>query len=242
MKQREQGLCGLSVVVAHFVDTTLVYGYFSLQNTMRINSLGGGRKLKVESGGNSMAVPATARIIPISDISASKVGEKFRLFGVLVLPDDPTSNIARLHSLTASKHNSKTSTDGSAKEPMRRENGLGLLIDISLCMDEGIAALKESASVVMVMGTLEYNTVGQWGLEPVEYWRYCIGAVGTLRGVGKVGRHVNYPPCNLDDGCEWRNFDCNGSCNCPETKLWARLLTDSCFVFSAGAFASSTNA
>jgi hypothetical protein len=118
------------------------------------------RKTKVESGGNSMAVPATAQIIPISDISASKVGEKFRLFGVLVLPDDPTSNIAQLHSLTASKSRSKTSSDGSAKEVRGRENGPGLLVDISLCMDEGISALKESASVVMVMGTLDHNTVG----------------------------------------------------------------------------------
>lgn len=107
-----------------------------------------------------MAVPATARIIPISDISASNVGEKFRLFGVLVLPDDPTSNIAQLHSLTASKRSSKTSIDGSAKWFMGRENGPGLLVDITLCVDEGLAALKESGSVVMVIGTLEHNTVG----------------------------------------------------------------------------------
>jgi len=107
-----------------------------------------------------MAVPATARIIPISDISASNMGEKFRLFGVLVLPDDPTSNIAQLHSLTASKGRSKTLIDGSEKWLMGRENGPGLLVDISLCMDQGLAALKESASVVMVMGTLEHNTVG----------------------------------------------------------------------------------
>jgi hypothetical protein len=106
-----------------------------------------------------MAVPATARIIPISDISASNIGEKFRLFGVLVLPDDPTSNIAQLHSLTARKSKSKASRDGSVAQPRGRENGPGLLVDISLCVEEGIAALKESASVVMVMGTLEHNMV-----------------------------------------------------------------------------------
>jgi hypothetical protein len=112
-----------------------------------------------------MAVPATARILPISDISVSNIGEKFRLFGVLVLPDDPTSNIAQLHSLTASKSKSKTSGNRSARELRGRENGPGLLVDISLCVDEGIAALKESASVVMVMGTLEHNLVSHCVLD-----------------------------------------------------------------------------
>ena len=106
-----------------------------------------------------MAVPATARIVPISDISPANVGDKFRLFGILVLPEDPTSTIAQLHSLTASKGQANTSNTHNARESRGREEARGILVDISLCLDQDITALKESGSVVMVMGTVEYNTV-----------------------------------------------------------------------------------
>ncbi|KIM29819.1 hypothetical protein M408DRAFT_8046 [Serendipita vermifera MAFF 305830] len=103
-----------------------------------------------------MAAPDVARIVPISDISASNIGQKFRLFGVLVLPEDPTSPVAQLHSITAGKSKADKSTRGKSRV---RDVGLGLLVDMSLCVDDRIAALKETASVVMVMGTLEDNSL-----------------------------------------------------------------------------------
>lgn len=110
-----------------------------------------------EQGGISMSFPDVARVVPISAISASEIGQKFRLFGVLVLSEDLTSHIAQLHSLTATK--TGKAADGTSRKHQGRDAGPGVLVDLSLCMDRGNTVLKETASVVMVIGTLEENTV-----------------------------------------------------------------------------------
>lgn len=93
-----------------------------------------------------MSVPASARLLPVSFINNSHVGQKLRLFGTLWLPkkDQPSQSAVLCSSKT-------------------REGHRGILVDLSVCLEEinetYSRLLMESGSVVMVMGTLEHNSV-----------------------------------------------------------------------------------
>lgn len=85
-----------------------------------------------------MAVPASARLLRIVDVTKDHVGEKVRVYGILSTSADKTSTIALLHSGSAS-----------------------ILIDFALCVDAFNPPnfIRESKSVVMAMGSLEENPV-----------------------------------------------------------------------------------
>lgn len=93
-----------------------------------------------------MSVPAHGRLIPISKINESHIGEKLRLFGLLRLAEnDTTETFAVLYPVSGEKR------------------GKGILVDLSLpIMDinaSGSTLLRESGTAVMVMGSLEQNMV-----------------------------------------------------------------------------------
>jgi hypothetical protein len=97
-----------------------------------------------------MSIPAHGRLLPISIIDESHIGEKLRLFGILRLSD----NIDTLAVLSSSK-------GGGERK--------GILVDLSVPIIEinetGSGLLRESGAVVMVMGTVERNLVCEFILD-----------------------------------------------------------------------------
>jgi hypothetical protein len=97
-----------------------------------------------------MSIPAHGRLLPISMIDESHIGEKLRLFGILRLSD----NIDTLAVLSSSK-------GGGERK--------GILVDLSVPIIEinetGSGLLRESGAVVMVMGNVERNLVCEFILD-----------------------------------------------------------------------------
>ncbi|PVG01272.1 hypothetical protein CPB86DRAFT_124441 [Serendipita vermifera] len=104
-----------------------------------------------------MSLPAPARPLPISAVSQDNIGDKLRVYGYLILPEDATSTIALLHSPRAklSSPPQEASKPGNCRTKPSKPKGSGLLVDLSLCLSDGNELLRESGLLVMAVGNLE---------------------------------------------------------------------------------------
>ncbi|KAG8807253.1 hypothetical protein FRC17_004553 [Serendipita sp. 399] len=102
-----------------------------------------------------MSLPASATLLRVSDLNASLIGEKVRVFGYLSLLDDSTSALGVLHTKRwqATKANQETKGADEEADTKSGAANVGMLIDISLC-GEATALFRESKTLIMAMGSI----------------------------------------------------------------------------------------
>ena len=99
----------------------------------------------------SMSLPDSARLLPLSALNESLIGQKVRLFGYLAFADITDSTLAILYSLpqrTSVNEDQEAEKESYTCRP-------ALLVDLRLCSNANDTIPQESRSLVMVMGTLD---------------------------------------------------------------------------------------